>query len=222
MRGLGVADRRAVETAIHAARELSMQINAWESRWPINTYRARDASKLSNSMLDRGVAVIYISHRLEEIGTLADTVTVLRDGRHIETRPAAELTHAEIIRLMVGRSLDALFPKEEAQIGDVVFKANGLSRRGIFSDVSFELRRGEIVGLAGFVGAGGPRSLAQSSASTRSTRGGSGSKTVRSGRGRRAPRCGAGWHICPKTASTRGSSSRCRSRRTRPSLCSRS
>src|SRR4029077_20808941 len=80
--------------------------------------------------------------------------TILRDGRHIETRPASELPQGEIIRLMVGRSLDALFPKEEAEIGDVVLKVTGLTRRGIFADVSFELRRGEIVGLAGFVGAG--------------------------------------------------------------------
>jgi rhamnose transport system ATP-binding protein len=88
------------------------------------------------------------------VTALADTVTVLRDGGHVATRPARELPHDEIIRLMVGRSLDALFPKEEAEIGAVVFKAEGLSRRGVFFDVSFELRRGEIVGLAGFVGAG--------------------------------------------------------------------
>jgi rhamnose transport system ATP-binding protein len=100
------------------------------------------------------VAVLYISHRLEEVAALADVVTVLRDGRHIETRPTDELSQAEIIRLMVGRSLDQLFPKEEAEIGDVVFRAEGLTRGGLFSDVSFELRRGEIVGLAGFVGAG--------------------------------------------------------------------
>src|SRR5919197_1505530 len=68
--------------------------------------------------------------------------------------PAAELPHGEIVRLMVGRSLDQLFPKEEAAIGDVVLRAQGLTRRGVFSNVSFELRRGEIVGLAGFVGSG--------------------------------------------------------------------
>jgi rhamnose transport system ATP-binding protein len=83
-----------------------------------------------------------------------DTVTVLRDGRHVATRPTAEVTHAEMIRLMVGRSLDALFPKEEAEIGDVVLDARGLGRRGVFSDISFQLRKGEIVGLAGFVGSG--------------------------------------------------------------------
>jgi len=103
---------------------------------------------------DRGVAILYISHRLEEVGALADVVTVIRDGRHIETKLMSALTQAEIIRLMVGRSLDQLFPKEEAEIGDVVFRAEALSRGGLFSDVSFELRRGEIVGLAGFVGAG--------------------------------------------------------------------
>jgi rhamnose transport system ATP-binding protein len=103
---------------------------------------------------DRGVAILYISHRLEEVGALADVVTVIRDGRHIDTRPADKLTQGEIIRLMVGRSLDQLFPKEDATIGDVVFRAEGLSRGGLFADVTFELRRGEIVGLAGFVGAG--------------------------------------------------------------------
>jgi rhamnose transport system ATP-binding protein len=103
---------------------------------------------------DRGVAVVFVSHRLEEVTAIADTVTVLRDGRHITTSSAAKLPHGEIVRLMVGRSLEALFPKEEAQIGDVVLKAAALRRRGVFSDVSFELRRGEIVGLAGFVGAG--------------------------------------------------------------------
>ena len=81
-------------------------------------------------------------------------MTVLRDGRHVATRAAAELAQGEIVRLMVGRSLDALFPKEEAEIGEVALRVEGLARRGVFSRVSFELRRGEIVGLAGFVGAG--------------------------------------------------------------------
>ena len=103
---------------------------------------------------ERGVAIVFISHRLEEVSAIADTVTVLRDGRHVATRPAREVPHGELVRLMVGRSLDALFPKEEAELGDVVLRAQGLSRRGYFSDVSFELRRGEIVGLAGFVGSG--------------------------------------------------------------------
>ena len=153
VRGLGVADRQLLEIAKALSTDARLLIMD-EPTAALSPNEVENLFVTVRKLRDRGVAVIYISHRLEEIGTLADTVTVLRDGRHIETRPAAELTHAEIIRLMVGRSLDALFPKEEAQIGDVVFKANGLSRRGIFGNVSFELRRGEIVGLAGFVGAG--------------------------------------------------------------------
>ena len=70
------------------------------------------------------------------VEAIADVVTVLRDGRHVATRPTAELPQAEIVRLMVGRSLDALFPKEEAEVGDVVLDARGLGRQGVFSDDS--------------------------------------------------------------------------------------
>jgi rhamnose transport system ATP-binding protein len=153
VRGLGVADRQLLEIA----KALSTQARLLIMDEPTAALSPNEVDNLFvtvRKLRERGVAVVYISHRLEEVGAIADTVTVLRDGRHIETRPAAELSQAEIIKLMVGRSLDALFPKEEAEIGDVVLAANGLTRRGIFADVSFELRRGEIVGLAGFVGAG--------------------------------------------------------------------
>src|SRR4029453_6475492 len=103
---------------------------------------------------ERGVAVLFISHRLQGIRAIAAGGTALRDGRHVVPRPAPEVSHGELIRLMVGRSLEALFPKEEAEIGDVVLRAEGLTQGGVFSTVSFEVRRGEIVGLAGFVGAG--------------------------------------------------------------------
>jgi rhamnose transport system ATP-binding protein len=153
VRGLGVADRQLLEIA----KALSTSARLLIMDEPTAALSPNEVERLFDTvrkLRDRGVAVVYISHRLEEVGVLADTVTVLRDGRHIATRSANELSQGEIIRLMVGRSLDALFPKEDAEIGDVVFKASGLTRRGIFADVSFELRRGEIVGLAGFVGAG--------------------------------------------------------------------
>jgi rhamnose transport system ATP-binding protein len=153
VRGLGVADRQLLEIA----KALSTNARLLIMDEPTAALSPNEVEHLFDTvrkLRERGVAVVYISHRLEEVGVLADTVTVLRDGRHIETRPARELSQGEIIRLMVGRSLDALFPKEDAKIGDVVFEARGLTRRGIFADVSFELRRGEIVGLAGFVGAG--------------------------------------------------------------------
>jgi rhamnose transport system ATP-binding protein len=151
--GLGVADRQLLEIAkalSSSARLLIMD----EPTAALSPHEVERLFAIVRGLRERGVAVIYISHRLEEVGALADVVTVLRDGQHIATRPAAELSQHEIIRLMVGRSLDALFPKEDAEIGDVVLKAQGLTRRGVFSNVSFELRRGEIVGLAGFVGSG--------------------------------------------------------------------
>jgi rhamnose transport system ATP-binding protein len=153
VRGLGVADRQLMEVAkalSSSARLLIMD----EPTAALSPHEVDNLFVTVRRLRERGVAIVFISHRLEEVAALADTVTVLRDGRHVATRPAAELPHGEIVRLMVGRSLDALFPKEEAEIGDVVLRAEGLARRGVFSNVSFELRRGEIVGLAGFVGSG--------------------------------------------------------------------
>jgi rhamnose transport system ATP-binding protein len=102
-----------------------------------------------------GAAIVYISHRLPEVLRMADRVTVLRDGAAVETRPAAGLTQADLIRSMVGRDLDAVFPKRELPIGDVVLSARGLSCRSSgVRDVDLEVRAGEIVGLAGLVGSG--------------------------------------------------------------------
>ncbi len=153
VRGLGVADRQLLEIAkalSSSARLLIMD----EPTAALSPHEVENLFATVRRLRERGVAVVFISHRLEEVSEIADTITVLRDGRHIATRPAAEVSHGQLIRLMVGRSLDALFPKEEAEIGDVVLRARGLTRRGVFSNVSFELKRGEIVGLAGFVGSG--------------------------------------------------------------------
>jgi rhamnose transport system ATP-binding protein len=153
VRGLGVADRQLLEIAkalSSSARLLIMD----EPTAALSPHEVDNLFEIVRQLRDRDVAVVFVSHRLEEVGAIADAVTVLRDGRHIATRPASEVTHGEIVRLMVGRSLDQLFPKEEAEIGEVVFRVEGMGRRGVFSDISFELRRGEIVGLAGFVGAG--------------------------------------------------------------------
>jgi rhamnose transport system ATP-binding protein len=153
VRGLGVADRQLLEIA----KALSSSARLLIMDEPTAALSPNEVEHLFGTvrrLRERGVVIVFISHRLEEVTALADTVTVLRDGKHVATRPARGLGNDEIVRLMVGRSLDALFPKEEAEIGPVVFKAEGLRRRGVFSEVSFELRRGEIVGLAGFVGAG--------------------------------------------------------------------
>ena len=91
---------------------------------------------------------------MEEVFEIADRVSVLRDGRHVITAPINELNPAEAIRHMVGRRLETLFPKEQATIGEIALEVRGLTRRGVFSNASFQVRRGEILGLAGLVGAG--------------------------------------------------------------------
>src|SRR5471032_117478 len=103
----------------------------------------------------QGVGIVYISHRLPEISAIADRVTVLRDGQTIATRDMRDVDRAELIRLMVGRELSAVFPKREVPIGETVLDVRGLgSRAAGVRDISFELRRGEILGLAGLVGSG--------------------------------------------------------------------
>ena len=100
------------------------------------------------TLRDEGVGIVYISHRLEEIATIADRVTVLRDGQSIATRPMREIDRAELIRLMVGREISAIFPKRAAAIGEVALQTHRL--RGI----SLSARAGEILGIAGLIGSG--------------------------------------------------------------------
>ncbi len=102
-----------------------------------------------------GVGIIYISHRMDEIFAVADRVTVLRDGRTIDTRETSAITRADLIAMMIGRELAAVFPKRPVPIGDVAIEVRGLTnRRAGVRDVSFDLRRGEILGFAGLVGSG--------------------------------------------------------------------
>jgi len=103
---------------------------------------------------ERGVAIIYISHRLQEIFTLADRVTVLRDGQYIGTRPVADTTESDLISMMVGRTVDNLFPKLPAEIGEPVLEVRDLWRKPFTLGVNLTLRAGEIVGLAGLIGSG--------------------------------------------------------------------
>jgi rhamnose transport system ATP-binding protein len=102
-----------------------------------------------------GAGIIYISHRLEEIAAIADRITVLRDGQTVATRNAADVQHGELIHLMVGRELAAVFPKQRVDAGEVALEVRHLShRRTGIEDVSFSVRHGEILGLAGLVGSG--------------------------------------------------------------------
>lgn len=102
----------------------------------------------------KGIAIIFISHRLEEITEICDRVMVMRDGKKVTTLPIKEANQEELIRLMVGRDLKNQFPKVEVKIGEEALKIENFTRNGVFKDVSFIVNRGEILGLAGLVGAG--------------------------------------------------------------------
>src|SRR4051812_18727717 len=106
------------------------------------------------NLSSRGIAILYISHRLDEIFRIADRVTVMRDGKVVKTEPASELDEERLVRLMVGREVGNLYPKPETEIGEVLLRVEGITRDGVLEDCSFEVRSGEILGFAGLVGAG--------------------------------------------------------------------
>ena len=102
----------------------------------------------------KGVSIVYISHRMEELFEIGDRVTVLRDGRSVGTYNVREMDKSELIRLMVNRELTELFPKERAERGDEVLRVENLSTEGGLKNISFTLHRGEVLGIAGLLGAG--------------------------------------------------------------------
>ena len=111
--------------------------------------------KVVESLTARDVSVVFITHRLPELRRIADTITVLRDGEHIATAPAEELSEQDLVHLMVGRDLSSLFVRVEAPVSEEpVFEVRNLSLGGTFKDINFSIRGGEIVGMAGLVGAG--------------------------------------------------------------------
>lgn len=107
-----------------------------------------------SDLTSEGVGIVYVSHRLEEIFEISDRVTVLRDGEHVETAPTSEMDSERLVHLMVGRSLEELFSRHPHEPGEVALEVRRLTREGEFEDVNLSVRRGEVVGLAGLVGAG--------------------------------------------------------------------
>ena len=120
----------------------------------LSSEEVNDLFRTIEKLKKQGVAIIYITHRFEEIFKLADIVTVLRDGKHIQTLGIAEVDRDRLITLMVGRDLKNIFPKLQVKPGAVVFEAKNLCSEGVFKNISFTVRRGEILGLSGLVGAG--------------------------------------------------------------------
>ena len=146
----------AAQQMVEIARAISRQASLILMDEPTSALSSRETQALLSLMRRlqaSGVAVVFISHRLEEIRQVVDRVIVMRDGQRVATMPGAEASDERIIRAMVGRTIE-LFPKASAELGDVALEVRGLSGRTGVQDVSLSVRRGEIVGMAGLIGAG--------------------------------------------------------------------
>ena len=151
--GLSIADQQIIEIA----KAISLDARLLVMDEPTAALSGNEVARLfavARSLRDEGRALVFISHRFDEVFALCDHVTVMRDGSYISTDRIAETTESQIVAKMVGREVGDLFPKTPAEIGDVVLDVQGLETAGEFHGVSFQVRAGEIVGLAGLVGAG--------------------------------------------------------------------
>ena len=151
--GLSIADQQIIEIA----KAISLDARVLVMDEPTAALSGVEVDRLfavARSLRDEGRALLFISHRFDEVFALCDTVTVMRDGAYISTSPIAETTVEKIVREMVGRDVATLFPKEVAPIGDEVLVVEALTEPGVFHDITFSVRSGEIVALAGLVGAG--------------------------------------------------------------------
>jgi rhamnose transport system ATP-binding protein len=152
-RGLSIADQQMVEIV----KALSVEAKLIIMDEPSAALSAKEVDRLldvARRLKAQGRGVIYISHRLDEVFELCDSVTVMRDGATIASAAVADVDTAQIVRWMVGRDISDMFPKTDAEIGDVVLEVSGLASAGEFHDITFTVRSGEIVALAGLVGSG--------------------------------------------------------------------
>lgn len=150
---LSVAQQQMTEIA--KALSQNAQIIAMDE--PTSALTEREVEHLfdiARGLKEEGVAIIFVSHRLEEVFQIADRITVLRDGKYVGTKRVEETNRDEVITMMVGREIKEKIPKRPAPIGEEILRVEGLARRGVFSDISFTLHKGEILGLAGLVGSG--------------------------------------------------------------------
>ena len=153
LKALGVAQKHLVEIARALSHDAGIVIMD-EPTAALSAREIDDLFRIVAQLKSEGRAVLFISHKFEEIFRIADRWTCLRDGEQVGEGSIAEATPAELVRLMVGRSIDQVFPKRPVPIGDVALEVEGLSNATEFADISFTLRQGEILGLYGLVGAG--------------------------------------------------------------------
>ena len=152
-RRLSVAQQQVVEIAKALAQDARIIV----MDEPSASLTPQEVARLFDVIRDlrsQGIGVVYISHRLDEIAAIADRATVLRDGEHVGTWNVGDVSREALIEAMVGRRIENEFPKHEAALGDTLLRVRGLGRGDAVRDVSFELRRGEVLGLTGLVGSG--------------------------------------------------------------------
>jgi ABC-type sugar transport system ATPase subunit len=153
MRSLSVAQMQLVEIA----KAISVRSRVIIMDEPTSAITETDVTTLFKqvrALRDSGVGIIYISHKMDEIFEIADSITVLRDGKVIMTKPASTLTNTTLISAMVGRQLAESFPKRQVSIGDPILRVDGWSSPPMVEDVSLTLHRGEVLGIGGLIGAG--------------------------------------------------------------------
>jgi inositol transport system ATP-binding protein len=153
VRYLSVANRQMVEIA----KAVSYNSDVLIMDEPTSALTEREVEHLFRIIRDlkaQGIGIVYITHKMNELFEIADEFSVFRDGRYIGTHASTEVTRDDIIRMMVGREITQMFPKEEVPIGEVVLSVKDLCLNRVFRDVSFEVRAGEILGVAGLVGSG--------------------------------------------------------------------
>ncbi|MCH1984474.1 sugar ABC transporter ATP-binding protein [Ruminococcus sp. OA3] len=153
MKDLTVAKMQMVEIVKAVSYDSSIVIMD-EPTSALTESEVEDLFQIIADLKEKGVAIVYISHKMDEIFRISDDITVYRDGEYIATDRAENLTQDKLIQLMVGREITDMFPKTECPIGDVVLKVEDLCAGRLVQHVSFELRKGEILGFAGLVGAG--------------------------------------------------------------------
>ena len=153
VRELSVASRQMVEIA----KAVSYNSDVLIMDEPTSALTEREVAHLFQIIRDlraQGIGIVYITHKMNELFEIADEFSVFRDGKYIGTHASTDVTRDDIIRMMVGREITQMFPKEEVPIGETVLSVKDLSLNGVFSNVSFDVRAGEILGVAGLVGSG--------------------------------------------------------------------
>ncbi len=150
-RGLTLAAQQAVEIAKAISLEVRVLIMD-EPTASLSAHEVGQLFKVANTLRQHGVAVLFISHRLDEVFEISDRISVFRDGKHISTNLTGTVTHDSLIRDMVGREIDDYFAKSQTEKGEVLLSVRGLGKENAFSNVNFDIRRGEVLGFAGLVG----------------------------------------------------------------------